>query len=302
MSVDSEAQSALTPSDAASAVPVIRLQRGSSWWDLGLGELWHYRELLWFLTARDIKARYRQMALGPLWILIQPVIDMVVYVLIFQKLANIGTDGAPGPLFLFAAILPWNYFATAANGGVGSLIGAMPMISKVYFPRLAIPISTVLSGLVDLLPRFIILAVMVGVYVARGEAAPPGPAILMLPVYVLLAAATSLAVGLWGATLAVKYRDLRFVVRTAVDFWKYATPLVYPLSLIARKIPALVPVYKMNPMYWVLAGFRTSVYGGGNDPVHFDIYFVISSAVVVVLLVAGTVVFRRTERTIVDLL
>ncbi len=290
---------ATTEGRAAEATPTIRIQPTRGWANLGLGELWQYRELLWFLTMRDIKARYRQMALGPLWILIQPIIDMVVFTIIFGKLARLSSDGVPYQLFVYTALLPWGYFAQAANASVNSLVAAMPVISKVYFPRLVIPFSAVIAGLVDLGARMIVLVGMMAYYVARGEVVIQGWELLMIPVFVLLAMATALAVGLWGATLAVRYRDLRFAVRNGLEVWKFATPVVYTAGAVADRIPHLFWIYKLNPMFWVIEGFRWSVYGKGTAP---GILMLASAAIVLVLLLSGMMIFRRTERTIVDLL
>ena len=265
------------------------IQPTSGWSSLALHEVWQYRELLWFLTSRDIKARYRQMALGPLWIIIKPLVDMVIFSLIFGTLAKLPSEGVPYPIFTYTALLPWDYFSGAAGASVGSLVSRMSLISKVYFPRLVVPISAVLSGLVDLAVSFLILLGMMAYY---GFA--PSPAILTLPLYLLLATATALGVGLWSAALAVRFRDLTTAISYGIRVWMYATPVVYSTSLVPERWQLL---YQLNPMYWVIEGFRWALLGKGQPPQPLMLVPVIF---VLLLLMSGAFVFRRTERTIVD--
>ena len=226
-------------------VTIIQPTRG--WSSLALHELWQYRELLWILTWRDIKARYRQMALGPLWIILKPLVNMVIFSPIFGQLAN--------------------------------------------FPRLVVPISAVLSGLVDLAISFLVLLGMMTYY---GFA--PSLALLLLPLYLLLAAVTALGVGLWSAALTVRFRDLSFVVGYGLSAWMYATPVAYSASLIPQRWRIL---YQLNPMYWVIEGFRRALLGTGQPP---QLLMLVPVSFVLLLLLSGAFVFRRTERTIVDLL
>lgn len=271
------------------AVPAITIEPPRGWSALDLHELWEYRELLWFLILRDVKGRYRQMALGPLWIVIQPLINMVVFSLVFGELAQLPSEGVPYPIFTFTALLPWTYFAGAAQDSVTSLAGQMSIISKVYYPRLIAPISAVLTGLVDLTVSFLLLLGMMFVYGVE-----PSLTLLVLPLYVLLATATSLGIGLWLATVAVRYRDLRFAIGHLIRIGMYATPVAYSASLIPDKWQF---VYQLNPMFWVVEGFRWAVLGSGSQP---KLEMLISIGLAALILVTGAFAFRRTEMTIVD--
>ncbi len=275
----------------ASGVTTLVIQPTRGWGRLALAELWRYRELLWFLTSRDIKGRYRQMALGPMWILIKPLVDMVVFTVIFGGLAKLPSEGVPYPVFTFTAILPWTYFATAAAGSSGSLVSRMGVISKVYFPRLIIPVSAVIVGLVDFLISLLILLAMLAFYGIR-----PGFGVVLLPFYLALGVVTALAIGLWSAALAVKYRDLQYAVGYALKIGMYATPVAYSATLVPERWQFL---YQMNPMYWVVEGFRWALLGSGTGP---QPAMWLPVALVLALLVSGAFVFRRSERNIVDLL
>jgi lipopolysaccharide transport system permease protein len=258
---------------------------------LALHEIWQYRELLWFLTSRDIKGRYRQMALGPLWIILKPLVHMVIFTVIFGKLAKLPSDGLPYPIFTFAAIVPWTFFANATGNSVNSLISKMHVISKVYFPRMVVPISAVLAGLVDLAVSSVVL---LGMMLYYGIA--PSAGALLLPLYVLLAVATALGFGLWCATIAVRFRDLQFAVEFGLQAMMYATPVAYSATLIKGKWQLL---YQLNSMFWVSEGFRWALLGKGQPP---QPLMLVSVGLVLLLLVSGAFVFHRTERTIVDLL
>ena len=268
---------------------IIKPTRG--WSSLGLTDVWNSRELLWFLTLRDIKGRYRQMALGPFWIIIKPLVHMVVFSVLFGRLARLPSDELPYTVFTYTAILPWNYFSGAASASVGSLVSRMHVISKVYFPRLVVPISEVLSGLLDLSISFIILLGMMTYY-----GIVPSLAVLTLPFYVLLAVATALGVGLWGAATTVRFRDLQYVVSHGLQVWMFATPVAYSAELIPE---SWFFVYQLNPMYWVVEGFRWTLLGRGQPP---QLFMLIPVVMVLFLLISGVFVFRRAERTIVDLL
>ena len=271
--------------------PYTTIRATKGWGNLGLGEVWRYRELLWFLTVRDIRAANRQTALGPLWFVVRPLVNMVIFSLIFGRLANLPTGGIPYPIFTFTALLPWTYFATATSAAVASLVNRMGIISKIYFPRLIVPISGVLAALLDLVLSFVILLGMMVFY-----RIPPTWLMITLPFFVLFAAATALTVGLWGATLAVKYRDVVVGVGFLLTAWMYLTPVAYSAALIPERWQLL---YQMNPMYWVVEGFRWALLGTGKGP---DLLMLIPLSAVVVLLISGIFVFRRTERSIVDLL
>ena len=223
------------------------------WAALDLGELWKFRELLFFLTWRDIKVRYKQTALGAAWAILQPVLTMVVFSIIFGGLAKLPSEGIPYPIFTFTALLPWQLFAFALTQSSNSLVGDQRLISKIYFPRLVVPFSSVLAGVVDFGIAFLVL---VGMMVFYGIGLTLS--VLWLPVFLLLALASALAIGLWLSALNVKYRDIRYVVPFLTQFWMYATPIAYSSSLIPEKWRWL---YSLNPMTGVVEGFRWASLG-----------------------------------------
>lgn len=269
---------------------LVEIKARKGWSSLNLAELWEYRELLYFFTWREIKSRYRQMALGPLWIILKPFATMVVMSLVFGKLAKIPSDGLPYPIFNFTALLPWQLFAVSLSKSSTSLVTSMGVISKVYFPRLTMPISSAASGLVDFAMAFLIL---IGMMIYYGVV--PEWRVLYLPLFILLAFIASLGVGMCLATLSVKYRDVKFGVEHALQIWIYASPVVYPASMIPEGWRDL---YMLNPMAWVIEGFRWCLLGKGQTP---DWTLAVTSGLSLVLLVIGAYTFRRTERTIVDL-
>ena len=272
-------------------VPTLTIQPTQGWGRLGLGEVWNYRELLWFWTTREIKGKYRQMALGPLWVVIKPVLDMVVFTLVFGGLADLDSEGVPYPLFTYTAILPWTYFSNATTGAATSLVTKMAVISKVYFPRLIVPISAVLASLVDFVVTFGVLLILLVAY-----GVTPSPQVLFLPLYLLFAVATALAIGLWSASLAVRFRDLQFVITYGLQLAMYATPVAYSATLVPERWQTL---YQLNPMFWVVEGFRWALLGKGTPP---EPLMLVPVVAVLLLLVSGAFVFRRSERTVVDLL
>ncbi len=271
--------------------PVTHIKPSRGWGNLDLHEIWQARELAWFMATRDIRGRYRQMALGPVWIVLKPLINMVIFSAIFGGLAKLPSEGVPYPIFTYTALLPWTFFATATDTATGSLVSRLNIISKVYFPRLLIPISAVLSGLIDLFFSFLVLTGMLLAYGFR-----PSLSWLALPLYVLLAAATALAVGLWGATIAVRFRDTKYAITYGLQVWMYASPVAYTADLIPERWQLL---YQLNPLYWAVEGFRWAILGLGQPG---SPMMAIPVAVVVLLLVSGAFVFRRTERSIVDLI
>ncbi len=278
------------PPGADSSEPaLLRIRPSRGWTSLKLRELWEYRELLYFLAWRDVKVRYKQTALGASWAVIQPVVTMVVFTVIFGQLARIPSDGIPYPVFSFCALLPWNYFSGAFGRSSGSLLSNAQLISKVYFPRLIIPISSLLAGLVDFAIAFMVLIAMMLWY---GIA--PVPAILWLPAFLLLAVATALGVGLWLGALHVQYHDIGHLVPFLSQIWMYATPVVYPASMIPEQWRLL---YGLNPMAGVVEGFRWALVGQGDGP---GAMLAMSSVVSVALLVSGGFYFRRMERTFAD--
>jgi lipopolysaccharide transport system permease protein len=272
------------------AAPVFIIQPSSRWVSLRLDELWHYRELIYFLTWRDIKVRYKQTALGAAWAILQPVLTMLLFSLFFGRLAKVPSDGIPYPLFSMAGLVPWTFFAFGLAQSSNSLVASANMIRKIYFPRLIIPISTVLSGLVDLVLAFLTLLVMMawhGVHLTHNA--------LWLPALVALAFATSLGVGLWLSAMNVKYRDIRYIVPFLVQFWMYATPIAYPSSLLSEPWRTL---FGLNPMVGVVEGFRWALLGVRTPP---GPMLWVSVGVAVVVLVGGAVYFRRMERVFADI-
>ena len=273
----------------AEALPVLRIRPSKGWVSLKLGELWQYRELLYFLIWRDIKVRYKQTALGAAWAIIQPVMTMVVFSLFFGKLGKIPSDGVPYPIFSYAALVPWTFFANGLAQSSNSLVGSSNLITKVYFPRLAIPIATVLSGVVDFLLAFVVLVAMMLYY-----GVVPTANALWLPCFLLLAVAISLGVGLWLSALNVEFRDVRYVVPFLAQFWLFATPVAYPSSLLHEPWRT---VYGLNPMVGVVEGFRWALLGTDTRPGPS----VAASAVAALLILAGgAFYFRRMEKTFAD--
>lgn len=281
----------LDPNVAADGdeLPVIRITPSTGWVSLKLGELWAYRELLYFLTWRDIKVRYKQTALGAAWAIIQPFFSMVVFSLFFGKLAKIPSDGIPYPIFSFAALVPWTFFANGLAQSSNSLVGSSNLLKKVYFPRLAIPIATVLSEGVDFMLAFVVLLGMMFYFKIT-----PTLHILYLPLFVLLALVTSLGVGLWLSALNVQFRDVRYVVPFVTQFWMFATPIAYPSSLLAEPWRT---VYGINPMVGVVEGFRWALLGTNTPP---GPMICVSALASLLLLIGGAFYFRRMEKTFAD--
>ena len=268
---------------------VIKPSRG--WVPLRLRDLWEYRELLYFLTWRDIKVRYKQTVLGATWAIIQPVFTMVVFSLFFGRLAKIPSDGIPYPLFAYAALVPWTFFANGLSQSSNSLVGSAELITKVYFPRLIIPVSSILSGLIDFaiaFAVFILMALYYGVY--------PTISILLLPFLLLLGFTTALGVGLWLSALNVRFRDVRYIIPFLTQFWLFATPIAYPSSLLSE--PWRI-VYGMNPMVGVVEGFRWVLLGTETAP---GSMIIVSSLVAVCLLVSGVFYFKRVEKYFADVI
>ncbi len=271
--------------------PVITLEPSRGLVSLSLRDLWEYRELLYFLTWRDIKVRYKQTLLGAAWAIIQPFFTMVVFSLFFGKLAGVPSDGIPYPLFSFAALVPWTFFAYSLNQSANSLVGNANLIQKVYFPRLVIPLSSVLSGGVDF---FLAFGVLLGMMLFYGFW--PGWGILWLLPLLLLILVTALSVGLWLAALNVEYRDVRYTVPFLTQFWLFATPIAYPSSLLPEPWRTL---YGINPMAGVVEGFRWILLGVPQAP---GPMIFASALVSLALLVGGIFYFRRMEKTFADLI
>lgn len=277
------------PLAALAPLPVIVIKPSRGWVSLKLKELWDYHELLFFLTWRDIKVRYKQTALGAAWAILQPFMTMVVFSVFFGRLAKVPSDGIPYPIFSYCALLPWQLFANALTQSSNSLVGSQGLITKVYFPRLVIPLAAVMGGLVDFAIAFVVLLGMMAYY---GIA--PTIATLTLPLFLLLAIITALAAGLWLSALNVQYRDVRYTMTFLVQFWLFVTPIAYPSSLVPEKWRLL---YGLNPMAGVVEGFRWALLGkaGGLGPM-----VIVSAVVVCFLLVGGLVYFRHMEKTFAD--
>ena len=252
-------------------------------------ELFQYRELLYFLVWRDIKVRYKQTLLGAAWAIIQPLMTMIVFSLFFGRLAGVPSDGMPYPIFSYAALVPWIFFANGVTGSANSLVGSSHLITKVYFPRLVIPVSTVLSGIPDFLLAFLVL---LGMMLFFGIA--PTYNIVWLPLLLALAFVTAIGVGLWLSAINVQYRDVRYVVPFLIQLWLFATPIAYPSSLVPE---TLRPLYALNPMVGVVEGFRWALLGTATAP---GAMIGVSSLVALVLLVTGLLYFRKMEDTFAD--
>jgi lipopolysaccharide transport system permease protein len=275
----------------AADLPVTRRLRPSQGWSTRtLSELWAYRELLYFFIWRDIKVRYKQTLLGAGWAIIQPLMTMVVFTIFFGHLAKIPSDGLPYPVFSLMALVPWTYFASALAGCSTSLSGYQHIISKVYFPRLIIPMAAVIAPLVDFAIGFVILVGFLAWY-----RIVPGPSIVWLPALMLLALATAASVGVWLAALNVRYRDVRYVLPFVIQLWMFATPVAYPASLVPGRWRA---VYGLNPMAGVIEGFRWAL-AGGPAPGAITL---VSASVVAVLMVGGAIYFRKLEGTFADVI
>lgn len=276
---------------------VLLLRPTQGWSALNLGDLWRYRELIYFLIWRDIKVRYKQTVLGASWAIIQPFVTMIVFTIFFGGLAKMPSDNIPYPIFSYTGLLPWGLFTKAIGDAGRSMITNRSMITKVYFPRLSIPLASVLSGLVDFGLAFIVLIGMIVVYNYVPELdyqVHITPAILTLPLFILLALVTSLGVGLWLSALNVQYRDINYIIPFLTQFWLFITPIAYPSSLIPEQWQLL---YALNPMAGVVEGFRWALLGVETAP---GPMLAVSSTISVILLVSGLFYFRRMERTFAD--
>ena len=271
-------------------LPVVLIRPSKGWVSLKLRELWEYRELLYFLTWRDIKVRYKQTVIGAAWAIIQPFFTMVVFSIFFGRLAKIPSDGIPYPLFAYCALLPWQLFVHSLTESSSSLVSNQGLLTKVYFPRLVIPIAPVLAGLVDFgIAFFILIGMMIYYHVI------PTMAVLTIPFFLILAILTALGLGLWLSALNVQYRDVRYAIPFLTQFWLFLTPIAYPSSLVPE--PWRI-IYGMNPMAGVVEGFRWALLGSALAP---GSLVLVSALVVVALLIGGLYYFRRTEKYFADL-
>jgi lipopolysaccharide transport system permease protein len=287
---DQTTRAGLTP-DAGAGLPerpLLVLQPGRGWISLDLGGVWAHRELLYFLTWRDVKIRYKQTALGALWAIIQPLLPMIIFTLFFGKLAHMPSDGIPYAVFAYAGLLPWTYFANAVGSSATSIVGSSNLITKVYFPRMIIPGSAVLSALVDFFMAFTLLGVLMLWY-----RLPIHAGVFMLPFLILLVTALALGVGMLFAGLTVKYRDVRYTLPFVVQFWMFATPVIYPASLVPPKWRWALAI---NPLTGVIEGFRAALFGRPLDWGSLGA----SIAIAVALLISAAYLFQRMERTFAD--
>jgi lipopolysaccharide transport system permease protein len=285
----------VSSASSASELPVLVIEPRRGLAGLQLPELWAYRELFYFLVWRDIKVRYKQTVLGAAWAILQPLATAAVFTIFFNRIAGISSDGVPYPLFAYCGLLVWTFFAQGITASSTSLVGSANLITKVYFPRLVVPISSILAGVVDLAVAFPLLLVMMAFYGTW-----PGPAVLLLPFLVLLAFIASLGVGLWLSALCVNYRDVRHVVPFLVQLWLFVTPVIYPASKVgpafARAgLPAWL--FGLNPMAGVVEGFRAVLLGTGGPVAALVAASTVSA---LALFVSGTFYFRSVERSFAD--
>lgn len=277
---------------------VIFLSPSRGWNSLKLMEIWRFRELVFFLIWRDIKVRYKQTALGAAWAIIQPFFTMVVFTIFFGRLAGVPSDGVPYPIFSFTGLLPWGLFTKALSDAGRSMIANRSMITKVYFPRLVIPLASVLSGLVDFGIGFVVLIGMILYYnnlPGSETQISPTIAVLTLPFFILLALITALGVGLWLSALNVIYRDINYIIPFLTQFWLFVTPIAYPSSLVPEQWRWL---YALNPMTGVVEGFRWALLGVDTAP---GPMLAVSTTISILVLISGLFYFRRMERTFADM-
>ena len=273
-----------------SEVPTVILRPSKGWLGLDLKELWHYRELIYFLTWRDIKVRYKQAVLGIAWALLQPLLTMLISTIVFGVLLKVPSQGMPYPLFVLAALMPWSLFATSLQKSSVSLVGNANLITKIYFPRLIIPISSVIAVLVDFVISLVVLLAMMVFY----KIYPTWNVLWLLPL-VLLSVLAALAVGIWLSALNVQYRDVQHMVPFLIQIWMYASPIVYPIETIPAGIWRTL--YGLNPMVGVVQGFRWALLGGATP----DMTMLVSVGIVLLLLISGLFYFRRMEKTFADI-
>jgi homopolymeric O-antigen transport system permease protein len=273
----------------ATKIPLIRIEPSTNRLTLGLKELWDYRELLYFLVWRDVKVRYKQTAIGAVWAILQPLLTMVIFTLVFGHFANMPSDGVPYPLFSYAGLIPWTYFARSLNQSTLSVADNSNLITKVYFPRLLLPASATLSGLIDFGVSFVfLLGMMIWFDIV------PNWGILALPFFLILALLTALSVSLWLSVINVRYRDVGQAIPFLIQIWLFASPVAYPVSVVPEKWRLL---YSLNPMTGVIESFRWALFGNAMPD---TVPITISIAVVIALLFGGIMFFRRMEETFAD--
>jgi len=277
------------PRYTVSAAPTVVIQPSRGFMDLDLESLYRSWELVYFLAWRDVKVRYKQTAIGVAGAVIQPLVTMLIFTLLFSRLSGMPSDGLPYPIFAFAALLPWTYFSQAIGRSGSSLVNNAALVTKVYFPRLAIPIAAVLAPIVDFVVTLAMLLVMMAHYRIA-----PGVAVLTLPLFLLMSLVTALAVSLWLSALCVKYRDVAVLIPFLLQIWLYISPIAYPAGVVPERWRVL---YSLNPMSGVIDGFRWALLGTAMPDLGL---LAVSSAVVAVVLVGGAIYFRQTELTFAD--
>ena len=273
---------------AAGTVTRIQPSRGWSWGELA--DLWRYRELVYFLVWRDVKVRYKQTLLGAGWAILKPFLSMVIFTLVFAGLAKLETDGAPAPVFYYAGLLPWVLFQDGVSKAGNSLVTGSHLITKVYFPRVAIPIASVVAGVVDFALALLVLFGLMAYYGVTGSTS-----LGTIPLFLILALVTAMGAGLWLSALNVSYRDVGYVTPFLLQAWLYASPIAYSAAIIPEGMARTI--YALNPMAGVVQGFRWAVLGTGQPPLEL---LLVSTAAAVLLLVSGALYFRRMERTFAD--
>jgi lipopolysaccharide transport system permease protein len=276
-------------SSPAPARPTVIIEPPRGWLDLRLADVWEYRELLYFFVWRDVKVRYKQTIIGVVWVVLQPLLTMGVFTIFFGRLAKLPSEGLPYPVFYFAALVPWAYFSVSLSACTAILVGNQHVITKVYFPRLVLPFAAVCTGLLDLAIGFVVMMIITLAYGFR-----PSPAILLIPLFVLLAQMTALAVGLWTCALNALYRDMAAIVPFVIQFLMLASPVAYSSTLVPPRWRAL---YHLNPMADVIDGFRWSVTGHGHAP---GPMIFVAAGMVALVLAGGLMFFQRVEGTVVD--
>ncbi|MCB0002668.1 MAG: ABC transporter permease [Anaerolineae bacterium] len=277
--------------------PTVVIKATSGLSALQLGAVWEYRELLYFMVWRDVKVRYKQTALGVIWVILQPLLSTLVFTVIFGVLLNVPSNGLPYPIFAYAGLLPWQYFASSLTRTSTNLVDNANLITKVYFPRLTIPLSGVLASLVDFAVGLVMLAVLMLIY-----RIPLTPAVLLLPLFLLLAMITALGFGLWLSALNVRYRDIKQLIPFIVQLWMYLTPVIWPVTIIPERFRSLLA---LNPMTGVVSGFRWALLGDASAVTGMQApagLFALSVVIAVAALISGMFFFRSTERTFADII
>jgi lipopolysaccharide transport system permease protein len=270
--------------------PVVRIRPPKGWAALDLGAVWEYRELIYYMVWRDIKVRYKQTVLGIAWALLQPLASLIVFTILFGRLAGLPSDGVPYPVFMMAALLPWQLFSNAFSGAAQSVTGNAAVIAKVYFPRLIVPIAAVVATLVDFAIAVLLLVGLMAWY-----GVPLLGGVIFLPLFAAAALLTALSVGLWTAALNVKYRDVRYLMPYLLQLWLFVSPVLYSVSMIPERWRTL---YALNPMVGVIQGFRWALFGGDSP----WLLMLVSLAITLVLLVGGLFYFRRAENEFSDVI